>query len=201
MVPDGSRPTDTDIYVRSGQGTGFSGTWRKVRSREAPTTWRISVHEGRMILATTDGAVNTSFSLNEANTPQGVYVSLGLERGNRYTVVGPLKFLEEELRQGRFVAQGTGTLSPNGQTMTEDHTDSGPEANPIHIVYDRISSSPLHKSAETPLTSLSVLDQALWRLWSKLPLLRHSRISSSGMCPFNDGNAYLGCKQRLPRCG
>ena len=96
-----------------------------------------------MTLASTDGAVNTSFSLNEANTPQGVYVSLGPDRGNRYTILGPLKFLEQELRQGRVVAQGTGTLSPNGQTMTEDHPDSGLEANPIHIVYDRISLSAL----------------------------------------------------------
>ncbi len=144
LVADGSRPTDIDTYMRSAPGAGFPGTWRKVHSKEAPTTWRISVHEDRMTLATTDGEVKISFSLKEANTPQGACMAFGPGRTNCYTVLGPSKFLERSLRQGILVAQSVGTLSPDGLSMTEEHTDSPSEAKPIHIVYDRVSPSAPH---------------------------------------------------------
>ncbi len=141
VVPDGTRLMDTDLYVRLTPGTGLAGSWRKVRSIEAPTTYRISVHRGRMTIAIPNGELHIEFSLREANSPQGAYVPFGPARGNRYKVLGPSQLLERSLRQGKVVAQGVITISPDGQTMTEDHTDAGSQANPLHIVYDRRSSA------------------------------------------------------------
>lgn len=98
VVPDGTRLTDTDLYVRSTPGTGLAGSWRKVRSIEAPTTYRISVHQGRMTIAIPNGELHIEFSLGEANSPQGAYVSFGPGRGNRYKVLGPS--YQDESQQG-----------------------------------------------------------------------------------------------------
>ncbi len=141
VVPDGTRLTDADLYVRSTPGTGLAGSWRKVRSIEAPTTYRISVHQSRMTINIPNGELHIEFSLREANSPQGTYVSFGRGRGNRYKILGPSQLLEQSLRRGKVVAQGVITISADGQTMTEDHTDVGPQANPLHIVYDRRSSA------------------------------------------------------------
>ena len=144
IVKDGSRPVDRDTYVRAAPGAGFAGTWRKVHSREAPTIWRISVGKHRMTFATADGEVNFSFSLQDARMPQGACVVLSLERLNCYTILGPLQFLERSFRQGTFVAQSVGTLSRDGLSMTEEHTEAASTAKPIHIVYDRVSPSSPH---------------------------------------------------------
>lgn len=86
---------------------------------------RISVHNGRMTLATTDGVVNTSFSLNEASTPHGVCVSLGPERGNRYTILGPLKFLEHKIRQGRIFTLLSGVAWAAAAALHRRHYRAG----------------------------------------------------------------------------
>jgi hypothetical protein len=137
VVPDGMRLTDTDTYVRATLGTGFAGTWRKVHSEEAPTTYRITVYHNRMTFMIPNGELYISFSLSEASTPRGAIVSRGPGRANRYKVLDPSKILEENLRHDHVFAQSIITLSPDGKTMTEDHADAGPQANPLHIVYDR----------------------------------------------------------------
>jgi hypothetical protein len=137
VVPNGARLTDTDTYVRSAPGTGFAGTWRKVRSEEAPTTYRITVRKDRMTFTIPNGELYLDFSLFQASAPRGAIVPRGPGRVNRYKVLDAFRILEENLLDDHVVAQSVITLSPDGKTMTEDHTDAGPQANPLHIVYDR----------------------------------------------------------------
>lgn len=137
IVPDGSRLTDTDHYSRSTPGTGFAGRWCKTRSTEAPTIYRVSLEGDRMTFSVPNGELNISFSVMEAQTARGAYVSLSSGRGNKYKLLGPSKLLEQSVVRGKVVAQSHIAVSPDGQTMTEDHTDTGASPNPLHIVYDR----------------------------------------------------------------
>ena len=44
---------------------------------------------------------------------------------NEYKLLGPSKFPERTLAQGKVSARSVGMLSDDGQTMTEDHTEEG----------------------------------------------------------------------------
>jgi hypothetical protein len=137
MVPDGSHLADTDFYARSTPGIGFTGTWRKTRSTEAPTTYRILLDSGYITIETPNGEIDVSFSTDEARTPKGAYVSSGPGFGNSYKILGPAQLLETSYRDGKVVAHSVLTLSSDGKTMTEDHTSVGQPQHFLHIVYDR----------------------------------------------------------------
>jgi hypothetical protein len=90
-----------------------------------------------MTIAVANGELHFTFSLSEANSPQGAYISFGPGQGNRYKILGPSQLLEESIRRGQVIASGVITVSADGRTMTEDHTDAGPQSHTVHIVYDK----------------------------------------------------------------
>lgn len=118
VVPDGTRLTDADFYKRAVPGKGYAGSWRKTRSTEAPTVYRVSRDGDRFTFAVPNGESTVTFAIIEAGTPQGAYASRDRENGNRYKLLGSSQILEESLSKGKVTARSIITLSADRKTST-----------------------------------------------------------------------------------
>lgn len=138
IVPDGTRLTDNDIYRRRLVNVDVTGRWHKVHSSEAPTTYRLTVKGSYLTIALPDGEFTLVAKLDGSPTPfRGASIPATSPARDGYTVIGPFKLLETNYRDKEVVAHSRITLSADGKTLTERHTQVGSSQHTVEIVFRR----------------------------------------------------------------